>query len=403
MRIISVRSSLLSYVLPEPLKLRYFGGERTMVKRDAMLVRVETEFGIVGYSPGQGTLEAKTAVDEVIGPFLTGRLLRDPDALRVQFLEGPGKRAPELARLYCAVEIALYDALGQAHQVPVSELVGGRVRDRIRLYGSAGVHMSQDQYAQEATAIAALGFRAYKMQSGIGPEQDVEAVRLVRQAVGPDFDLMVAAQTWWRMGDRNYVASQVDSIAERLAEYRIAWLEEPLPPQDREGYRRLKQLDYVPLAAGNHEPDELRHMDLVISGVVDYVQMDIAAQGGYPTARRLLPEIAQQGLKFAFHAMGTALDVVAAAHLGICWPDSLVEWLEYPCYSAASGARMYPFPLAAEILRDPLELDHGDLLVPKGPGLGVSVDESVVERYPWAPGPSSFFDVQIPPERLAGS
>jgi L-alanine-DL-glutamate epimerase-like enolase superfamily enzyme len=72
--------------------------------------------------------------------------------------------------------------------------------------------------------------------------------------------------------------------------------------------------------------------------------------------------------------------VLAAAHLGICWPESVVEWLEYPCYSTPGSAGMYPFPLASEVLKEPLEIDHGDLMVPRKPGLGVDVDESVIER-----------------------
>jgi L-alanine-DL-glutamate epimerase-like enolase superfamily enzyme len=397
MRITSVRSFLLSYILPQPLKLPYYGGDRTIVKRDSMLIRVETASGLVGYAPGQGSPKAKAAIDSVIAPFLTGRTLADPDALRIQFL-GAEAHHPDIAKVYCAVEIALYDALGKALKRPVSELLGGRVRERIRLYGSAGMYMQPEKYAEEAAAIAGLGFRAYKMRSGIGPEADVETVRRMRDAVGPDFDLMVDAHTWWRMGDRNYVRSTVESIAEELAEYRIAWLEEPLPPDDHEAYLRLKRLDYVPLASGEHEPSEAAFMDLILTGAVDYVQMDIVCQGGYPTARRALPAISGEGLRFAFHSWGTALEVIAAAHLGICWPESVVEWLEYPCYSAPSKTGMYPFPLAADILKTPLELDHGDLIVSQEPGLGVEVDESVVERYPWVEGPWSYFDLAEPRE-----
>lgn len=395
MRISSLRSFLLSYSLPEPLKLTYFGGGRTIIKRDAMLIRVETDEGIIGYAPGPGSVSAKVIIDDVIAPFLTGRTLADPDSLRVQFGAGPGQ-SPPVRKTYAAVEIALYDALGKALGVPVSELIGGRVRERIRLYGSAGMYMPPEAYAKEALAIAALGFRAYKMRSGIGPEQDVETVRLMRDAVGPDFDLMVDAHTWWRMGDRNYVRSTVDSIAEQLAEYRIAWLEEPLPPDDHEAYHRLKDLDYVPLAGGEHEPSEQTFMDLILTASVDYVQMDIVCQGGYPTGRRLLPAISGEGLRFAFHSWGTALEVVAAAHLGICWPESVVDWLEYPCYSTSARAGMYPFPLAADILKEPLEIDNGDLIVPAKPGLGVEVDETVIERYPWIEGPWSYFEVTEP-------
>jgi L-alanine-DL-glutamate epimerase-like enolase superfamily enzyme len=296
------------------------------------------------------------------------------------------------------VEIALYDILGQARGVPVSELIGGRVRDRIRLYGSAGMYMPPEKYAEEARAIADLGFRAYKMRPALGPEKDLDTVRLMREAVGSVFDLMVDAHTWWRMGENSYDAATVERLAEQFAEYEIAWLEEPLPPHDHEAYRRLKEANYVPLASGEHEPNELRYMDLVLTGAVDYVQMDVVCQGGYPLARRLMPEIANMELKFAFHSWGTALEVVAAAHLGICWPETVVEWLEYPCYSTPMRAGMYPFPLAAEVLKEPLHIDTGDLIVSRKPGLGVEVDESVIEKYPWIPGPWSSFTTHAPRE-----
>ncbi len=398
MKIASVTSYLLSYPLPEPLKLAYHGGERTILKRDAMLIRIETENGLVGYGPGEGSENAQIGINAAIRPFLEGRLLADPDALRIQFIDGPGKDAPNLVRLYCMVEIALYDLLGKARGVPVSELIGGRMRDRIRLYGSAGMYMPPEKYAEEAHAISDLGFRAYKMRAGLGPEKDLETVRLMREAVGPDFDLMIDAHTWWRMGDLNYLSATVDRLARDLAQYNIAWLEEPLPPDDHESYHRLKQLDLVPIASGEHEPSEARFLDLILTESVDYVQTDVICQGGYALARRVFPQIGRAGLKFAFHSWGTSLEVIAAAQLGICWPESLVEWLEFPCYSSPSRAGMYPFPLASEMLKEPLEIDHGDLIVPRNPGLGIEIDERVIERYPWLPGPWSSFKIDSPAE-----
>lgn len=397
MKITSVNAFLLSFPFPEPIKLSYYGGERTIFKRDAMLIRVGTDKGLVGYAPGQGSAAAKRSIDEVIGPWLVGHTLRDPDALRVLFLNETAVDG-SAAKTYCSVEIALYDLIGKAKGLPVSELIGGRERDHIRLYGSAGMYMPAEKYAQEATAIAELGFRAYKMRPALGPEEDVRTVKLIREAVGPAFDLMVDAHTWWRMGDKSYDEETVKRVAEQLAEHEIAWLEEPMPPDQHDAYRRLKEADLVPLASGEHEPDELRYMDLIHTNCVDYVQMDIVCQGGYPTARRLMPEIASRGLKFAFHSWGTALEVVAAAHLGICYPESVAEWLEYPCYTTAATAGMYAFPLAAEILRDPLHIDHGDLAVPRSPGLGVTIDESVIERYPWIPGAWSSFALKAPRE-----
>src|SRR5579859_1834042 len=133
MKITAVDAHLLSYPLPEPLRLTYYGGERTILKRDAMLVRVATSEGIFGYAPGQASVRAKQTIDHLIGPFLTGRTLADPDALRVLFQQGAGAD-PEVSKIYSSVEIALYDLLGKARNCPISELIGGRVRDRIHLY-----------------------------------------------------------------------------------------------------------------------------------------------------------------------------------------------------------------------------------------------------------------------------
>jgi L-alanine-DL-glutamate epimerase-like enolase superfamily enzyme len=239
------------------------------------------------------------------------------------------------------------------------------------------------------------------MRPALGPEKDLETVRLMRQAVGPGFDLMVDAHTWWRMGDRSYSAGTVEQLAAAMGEYDITWLEEPLPPDDHAAYARLKEQDLVPLAAGEHEPGEARYLDLIAAEAVDYVQMDVCCQGGYALGRRLLAEISRHTLRFAFHRWGTALEVIAAAHLGVCWPEYIVEYLEYPCYSSSGRAGMYPFPLAEEILKEPLEIDRGYLAVQRTPGLGVTVDESVVDRYPWIPGPWSYFRTDSPAETRA--
>jgi len=404
MIISSVRSFLLSYALPEPVRLPFYGGERTILKRDAMLIRIESDGGLVGYAPGPGSQRAQDMIENVIRPFLEGRTLADPDALRIQFMERPSMDAAA-AQTYCAVEVGLFDLCAKARGVPLSEMLGGRLRGAIRLYGSAGMYMPPDRYAAEAAAIAGLGFRGYKMRPAGGPELDLETVRQMRRAVGPDFDLMVDAHSWWRMGDRSYSFETVAQLASNMAAYDVAWLEEPLPPDDHNAYLRLKERLHenaaLPLASGEHEPGEERFEDLILRRAVDYVQMDVCCQGGFAMGRRLLGQIARAGLRFAFHSWGTALEVIAAAHLGICWPETVVEWLEYPCYSAPGRAGMYPFPLAAEILKEPLEIDRGDLVVPRAPGLGVTVDESVIDRYPWIPGPWSYFRTDSPPETRA--
>jgi L-alanine-DL-glutamate epimerase-like enolase superfamily enzyme len=396
MRIQSVRSWLLSYPMDPIVKLSYYGGERTILKRDAMLVRIEAGNGLVGYGPGEASEKAQRSIETVIGPFLEGKELDDPEALRAEFLGQPGVDLT-LSKIYAGVELTLYDLLGKQRGLPVSELIGGRVRDRIALYGSAGMYQEPEGYAAEAAGIAELGFHGYKMRPALGPDRDVETVRLMRDAVGPDMDLMIDAHSWWRMGDRSYPQQTIEDLAARMSEFRIAWLEEPLPPDDHDAYRQLRDQKLTPIASGEHEPSEERFLDLIRKQSVDYVQADVVCQGGYAVGRSILAELARAGMRFAFHSWGTDLEAMAAAHLGICWPETVVEWLEYPVYTSGKLTTMYPFPLASNILKEPLRISDGALLVPNEPGLGVSVDESVIERYPWIPGPWSHFTLISPP------
>jgi L-alanine-DL-glutamate epimerase-like enolase superfamily enzyme len=263
------------------------------------------------------------------------------------------------------------------------------------------MYMSPSRFAEEAAAITGMGFSAYKMRPALGPEKDLETLSLMREAVGANIGVMVDAHSWWRMGDRSYSFDTVSELAKAMAAFRPTWLEEPLPPNDHTAYRKLRAMNIIPIASGEHEPDEAGFQDLIDSGAADYIQMDVCCQGGFEMGRRIFASIAKRQLKFAFHSWGTALEVLAAAHLGVCWPAAVVEWLEYPCYSNFGRPGMYPFPLADEILVDQLPINNGDLVVPDGPGLGIKIDERVIEKYPFLPGPWSYFRIDSPPETVA--
>ncbi|MBI2194324.1 MAG: mandelate racemase/muconate lactonizing enzyme family protein [Planctomycetes bacterium] len=384
--------------MPEPIRMRFFGGERTIFKRDAALVRIQTDRGLVGYAPAPASERTIEAIRTTLRPKLLGSDPIRTDDLARQALDGA---SPSVVQAFGAVQIALYDLRGKIEGRPVCDLLGGRVRDHIRLYGSAGMYQPPEGYAAEAAAVAALGFSAFKMRPALGPENDLRTVELMRQAAGPHLGLCVDAHAWWRMGDRSYTPARIEQLAREMAPYGVTWLEEPLPPEDRDAYARLRRARIVPVAAGEHETSLEGFLEIIHREAVDIVQADVAHHGGYRIVGKVLGACGRHGRQFAFHSWGTLLEIVADAHLGVCFPEQVCAWLEYPCYSHRGQNIMYPYPLADEILKNPLRIEKGDLLLPTGPGLGVEVDESVIERYPYIPGPWSVFRLASPPEEWA--
>lgn len=394
MKIKSVQAFLMSYPMPEKISLPFWGGVRTIIKRDAMLIRVAADNGLVGYAPGPAFPRAQEKINSSIREFLIGK---DPLKWRDFAFSG----SLETLKIYHAAEVALLDLVGKYEKCSISELMGGRVRNEIKLYGSAGMYMPPEKYAEEAAAIQGMGFSAYKMRPGLGSEADLKTVELMRRATGSDFKLMVDAHTWWRMGDKNYSEKEIVDLAYAFQAYNPYWLEEPLPPHDHRAYKNLKDSGAVPVATGEHEQDLDGFKDLAQMDAANFLQMDVCCQGGFDMGLKVIDLASKHGIKFAFHCWGTTLEVLAAAQLGICRSESVVEWLEYPCYSSSDKPGMYPFPLSDEILTEPLPISKGILTVPESPGLGIAIDESVVEKYPFIPGPWSFFHQDSPKRTIA--
>lgn len=394
MKITNVEGFLMSCPMPRKIELPFWGGIRTILKRDAMLIKVTTDTGLAGYAPGPAFSRAAEEIDWIIKPFLMDK---DP----LQWKSFGFTNSPEVVKTYYAVEVALLDLVGKYEGCTISELMGGRVRSTIKLYGSAGMYMSPERYAEEASAIKDMGFSAYKMRPAAGPEGDLKTVELMREATGADMKLMVDAHTWWRMGDKSYTPEVIEDLARSLSAYSPYWLEEPLLPEDHQAYRRLKEGGFVTIATGEHEQEYEGFEDLAKQNATDFLQMDVCCQGGFDMGLKVFDLAAAHKMKFAFHSWGTMLEVLAAAQLGVCRDESVVEWLEYPCYSSEGKAGMYPFPLSDEILNEPLEVSNGYLKLPAGNGLGLDVNEAVINKYPFIPGPWSFFHQDSPKETIA--
>lgn len=310
-------------------------------KLDAMLIMVEGDDGLCGYGPGRATVAAHAAVETLIGPFLEGRALCDPDALRVLFHQQPGVTR-EVSRVYDAVEMALYDLTARTYGVALCDLLGGPVRDEVSLY---------------------------TLTPGGDPEATVEAARQFRETHGPDAALMVDGSGWWGAAEQT-----IHRAARALSGCQVTWVQDPFPPADHAGWSRLEALDQIPLAGGRFETDDLGLDDLIARRCVSVLQCELVQQGGLHTGRPLLASIARSGLQFAFVNNGTALDVLVAAHLAVCWPESVAPYLERP----AAGA------LSEGILMEKLATHEGVLeLDTSRPGLGIEINLDVIQRFPW--------------------
>ena len=398
MKVTDLQAVLLSCPMPEPVELSFHGGKRTIFKRDALFVKVSAENGLVGYGPGAASEGTVRLVNGDIRDFLLGREVGDSVAFTSEACARLGDRAFAAAG---AVEVALYDLRGKAEGCSVTEFLGGRKQDTVRCYGSAGMYQSAEQYAAEAAAVCEAGYEAYKYRPALGPDEDVRTVQLMRDALGPETGICMDAHAWWRMGDRSYGAATTEEVAQAVSGLGVTWLEEPLPVEDRSAYAMLRDKGIVPVAAGEHEHDVEGFRQLIEGGCVDFAQADVSHHGGFSGLTQIMQTCEREKVAFAFHNWGTALETVADALVGSCFSRKTAAWLEYPQYAHRDPRVMYPYPLSDELVPDaPRPLD-GEFPVPDGPGLGVTVDEAMIEKYPYLPGPWSIFELESPPTKLA--
>lgn len=394
----AVEPHLLSCPLTRPVRYEFYGGRRTIFKRDAMVVCIRAKGGIVGYAPAPASEEAAKVIREDIAPLLIAGEFSDPSTFVSLANSKFGTKAfAEIG----AVEVALYDLWGKMEGVSVTEFFGGRKQEAVCCYGSAGMYQNAESYAEEAAAVCELGFSAYKYRPALGPSEDLRTVELMRQAVGPEVGLCLDAHGWWRMGDKSYDASTIESLARDIAPFGITWLEEPLPLDDRSVYSKLREKKIVPIAAGEHEHDLRGFRNLIESGSVDIAQADVSHHGGFSGVSEILKLCQDHQVSFAFHNWGTALETVVDGLIGSCFPRETARWLEYPQYAHRDSRVMYPFPLSDELVPDAPIPEKGELPLPEGPGLGVSIEEAVFDRYPYLPGPWSIFELESPPSKLA--
>jgi L-alanine-DL-glutamate epimerase-like enolase superfamily enzyme len=401
MRLVDLTAHELSSLISPPQDRRYAGGVRRLLKRDFVLVVVETKAGEIGVAPGGASSSSMreffedasqsdfaSVLEDRVAPEVLDRSIDDPAEIRTRV-----ERAdlPELieSQAISVLDIAYHDLLGKQQGAPIYELLAdGEATTRMPLYASAGMYMPPEKYAEQAAAIAERGFAGYKYRPGLGYDDDLRTIELIREAVGENMEIMIDAHTWWKMGDRSYSFADLVDLVGEMEAYDPYWLEEPVPPADYDAYRELASEVNVPLAGGESEesPDGL--IDLAETGAIKFLQGDVRHHRGFTGCQEAIEHCRESEVTFLPHNFGTHLGLVANAHLAAAIP--LEGYLEYPVFGDDT-AGMYPYPLAEDVLVDDLAIEDGTFEMPEGPGLGVEVNMDVIEQYPHIDGPWTEF------------
>ena len=380
MKITDVRATLLRFDGPAWMDALNVIGERRVV-----LVEVETDGGLVGLGEadalGAGHLVA-AAVEQDVRPLLVGQdpaLIERLHDLLMRRLVLRARRGPVMAAI-AGVDIAVWDIFGKDVGRPVYQLLGG-YRDRVAAYASGGFYAEGkglDELAAEARGYVDRGFGAMKMKLGrrphellfgadrcrTAPRDDLERVRVVREALGPDRALMVDVNTCWDVPTALRLGRQLEELD-------VAFLEEPISADDVAGSARLAAALDLPIAGYETELSPAGFVDLIERGAIDVAQPDVIRTGGFTACRRIAAVAAARHMPIAPHAFASAVSTVANLHFLASLPNGgLLEYCQYPG------------PLMDELLigMPPVDAD-GTVALPTGPGLGVELNRAVVARF----------------------
>lgn len=332
----------------------------------AVLVEVGTDTGLTGWGENTAAPFAVAAhVRNVLAPILLGQngALPLPLYRRMQATLGYDKRGPAQMAIG-AVDMALWDLAGKARSLPVSALLGGKVRSSITAYAS-GPFMTKgpDPYAEyEAEVERYLGdnFRAFKLRSGYRPREDAAAIARIRRLIGEDLPLMVDI-------NQGYTIPAALELADRAAESRLMWMEEPLTPDDLPGYRRLAQTIDVPLAGGESLAGLAVYRDFLGERTFEVLQPDLSVCGGFTCGAQIAHLAEAHEVPVVPHIFGTAINFFASLQFAATLPDVRVRnGMAYPFFEYDP----YHNPLRTLCGEWPVSGD-GTVAVPDAPGIGV--------------------------------
>ncbi len=351
-------------------------------KRSSVIVEVIGENGMSGFGEclchGQQSPEMAAAViescykEEVIGK----------ESLDVEVIwETLYNKARPFGQMgitmnaLSGLDIALWDLNGKQLNQPISRLIGGRFREKLTAYATGfyrvkgGVY--PDDAVKEALAFKKAGFKGMKLKVGFTPETDIEYIKAVREAVGPDIMLMA---------DFNACYSQAVArrIVLELEAEKIYFFEELLAPEDVEGYKAIRNLTSAYIAAGEEIFGKISMNHWLKNGALDIYQPDLCSAGGFTECKKMAAIAQANNTAIMPHAWGSGIGLAAALQfLATLPPTPLCQMPDEPMLECDRSNH----PFRTELINDGIKIQDGCIYVPDKPGIGVDVNKDILYKF----------------------
>lgn len=347
--------------------------------QQSLIVRIRTDEGIEGIGESH---TAPYVIKAIIDTDSTGVVSRGIRSLLIgenpldierlwnkmyHFTTRYGRRGI-LIHTISAVDIALWDLLGKATGLSVSTLLGGREREELTAYASVLMPDTPEAAAELALKLKEDGYIAAKFgweTLGYDIPSDIKRVEAIRRAVGDSFDVLI--DIGYSMTVRNAI-----KLARALEDYQIGFFEEPLSPDDLVGFAKLSEATIIPIATGERETSRYGFLDLMQRGKVSIIQPDIGRTGGFTEVKRIAVLADMNAVDLIPHVWSNDILVASSLHLLAARPNA--AYLEYSVLDTVN-------PIRQELLREPIKAVKGKVAVPKGPGLGIELNESIIKRF----------------------
>ena len=341
------------------------------------IVRIYTDEGLVGIGECFRRLPEviKITIDNIITPILIGK---DPVETETRWQEMiRATSASDMGgAVYCAVaglDIAMWDLKGKALGVPIYQLLGGKSKDKIRMYASSlRRDLTPLEEARRASSLVEEGYTAYKLHSALPgaidhpSDQTIATVTEVRKAVGPDIEILVDV-------NGAFSAHHAIEIGKALENLGVFHFEEPRPHYDLAGLASVADALDIPIASGEMIYNHHQYKDLINWGKIDIIQPDIVKVPGFTEFQRIAAVASSFGKPMTAH--NTQPTISTVAHLHACAAFANMPY--------AQEYNIEPISIRDErpIMKEPLKLVDGYFEVPTGPGLGIDLDEETIRKF----------------------